>query len=488
MKEATGNIQTIRSVGVDVGTTTSQLVVSRLTIENTSPGSMVPRMEITGKEVVHQSGIYFTPLLGREQIDASSLSEIIAMEYGRAGIKPEDVDTGAVIITGETAKKENAQAILAALSGMAGEFVVATAGAHLESVFAGRGSGAAGRSREKHRIVANVDVGGGTSNIGVFKEGATYETACLAVGGRLLELDDTGRKIKKIAEPMRPVLAAARLSLQEGDMIQLDDIRLIVTLMAGAVADVLVGKEPQPELRSLLTTGILHHAEQIEDFMISGGVAEYFYSDFLPVAAAEIARYGDIGPALGWGLRQVMLERGFRMEKPLETIRATVIGAGTQSVNLSGSTIEVEPSVLPMKSIPVYTPFYDGLPCQANEMALKVQKIVQRAEEDGQTGTLAISVQGKIDDSFAGIGILADGLIAGMENYLASGRSMVVVLEADCGKILGQSLIFRRRQGLNLVCVDQLVAGEGDFIDIGSPLMGGRVVPVVIKTLAFTGG
>lgn len=164
-------VQTIINVGIDIGTTTTQLAISRLTIENTAPASSLPRMEITKREVLCRSGIHFTPLKDRETIDAAAVYGIVEREYRAAGLTAARIDTGAVIITGETAKKENARDILDALAGMAGDFVVATAGPHLESILAGKGSGAAAYSGENHRVTANIDVGGGTSNIAVFREG-----------------------------------------------------------------------------------------------------------------------------------------------------------------------------------------------------------------------------------------------------------------------------------------------------------------------------
>ncbi len=122
----------ILSVGIDIGTTTTQLVFSRLTLENTASLVTVPRIEIIAKEVVFRSTIHFTPLKSQHEIDEQRVRELIEREYQSAGITPEQVQTGAIIITGEAARKQNAESVLRALSGLAGEFVVATAGRTLE--------------------------------------------------------------------------------------------------------------------------------------------------------------------------------------------------------------------------------------------------------------------------------------------------------------------------------------------------------------------
>jgi ethanolamine utilization protein EutA len=131
------------SVGVDVGTTTTQIIFSRLNLQDVSRVGQIPRINITDRKVIYQSPIVFTPLIDAETIDAERLNQIVRSEYVNAGVDPGQVETGAVIITGETAKKKNADEILRALSGLAGEFVVSVAGPNVESLIAGKGAGAA---------------------------------------------------------------------------------------------------------------------------------------------------------------------------------------------------------------------------------------------------------------------------------------------------------------------------------------------------------
>ena len=172
----------ILSAGIDIGTSTTQVIFSRFTIENTSGEYMVPRIEITNKEVVYESKIYTTPLIDERTIDEDAVHNIIVSEYAAAGLRAEDIDTGAVIITGETARKENARTVLNFMSGMAGDFVVATAGNDLEGVIAGRGAGTSAMSIKQHVVTANCDIGGGTSNIAVFKENRPVDTGCFDIG------------------------------------------------------------------------------------------------------------------------------------------------------------------------------------------------------------------------------------------------------------------------------------------------------------------
>ena len=483
MPESTN--QQITSVGIDIGTTTTQLVISRLTIENTASGTLVPRVEITDKEVIHRSQIYFTPLLDRDLINAVAVSKIVESEYQAAGLTPEMIDTGAVIITGETAKKENAKAIIDALAGFAGDFVVATAGANLEAIFAGKGSGAALFSAQRHQVVVNIDVGGGTSNYATFQEGKAVDSSCLNVGGHLIEFERQGDRITYISEPTRIALQATGQRLQVGERVTLPQFRPLVKAMAECVVEVLKTSIHAGLTKELLMTPPLQLEHPIRKVMISGGVADYVYASNGPATMAEVTAFGDFGPLLGWELKVSLETAGFVLEKPNETVRATVIGTGTQSVNLSGSTIHLQENTLPLRNVMVISPFTVGIPDTPISIAEVVKNEILRLQVDHSEGVIALAMKGPRTMSFTDINGLAQGLLWGLEDYLCTDKPLILVIEADCGKVLGQCINALANRHLELVCIDQLEVENCDYIDIGKPLMGGRVVPVVLKTLVF---
>lgn len=269
--------ETICSVGIDIGTSTTQLVFSRLTMENRSAGSMIPRIEIVGKEIVYRSPIYFTPLCEEDRIDAGRLKEILKKEYAQAEIRSEDVKTGAVIITGETARMENAEEVLRAVSDMAGDFVVSTAGPDLESVLSAKGAGTDRLSRETGMVTANLDIGGGTSNIAVFERGELSGCACLDIGGRLIRIKDS--RIESISPRLMKLLEHYRMNIRVGEMADIPELKRLCTILASQLAQALHKEALSPMHEKLYTNNgsMLPQKPAVEVVTYSGGVGACIY-------------------------------------------------------------------------------------------------------------------------------------------------------------------------------------------------------------------
>ncbi len=473
----------ILSTGIDIGTSTTQLVLSKLIVKNVAPGALVPRMEITDKEVLYRSDIHMTPLKGQELVDAGRLFQLLEDEFTKAGVQPENIDTGAVIITGETAKKENARIISNKVANFAGEFVVATAGGKLESIIAGKGSGAADLSRLNHCTVVNIDIGGGTSNYGVFRNGDAIDSSCLNVGGRLLQIEKGTDRISYVSEPMEKILSHLGLSLSAGMLVRGEQLTMIADHMCEVILDCLNTSRPGGLTKELLMAPSLRLDYPVDQVMISGGVADYVYGS-TKVGGTEITRYGDIGPLLGNRLFHYISKSQFQLVEPTETIRATVIGAGSRTMDVSGSTILVDEAKLPFKNVPVAIVNLDSSTTETIELQGVVSRAVSNYFEEEHQEFLAIGLRNIRDLSFRAIQALAAAIVNGAKRLLEAGKPLVLVIEPDIGKVLGQCL---KATGVRngVVCIDQITVKEGDYIDIGRPIASGTVVPVVIKSLIF---
>lgn len=471
----------ILSVGIDIGTSTTQLVFSRITMEDQGSYFSVPRVSIVDKEILYRSQVYLTPLLSPVLVDGAGVARIAQEEYRRAGFTPADVDTGAVIITGESARKENAAAVLEQLSDLAGEFVVSTAGPDLESVIAGKGSGAWAESRREHCVTANLDVGGGTTNIVIFSDGEVVSKGCLDIGGRLIRLDGDGT-IRYLSPAAAQAAAAAGVALAAGRRASVEELSRVTDRMA-LLLDEAMGLAPQePLLRALQTPGSswLEPVPPRRVFF-SGGVANYIGGE----EETELFPFGDIGVLLGRSIARSGLCRRLSAGRGQETIRATVVGAGMFTTTISGSTITYTAGRFPLKNVPVLRlTEAEQERCQSGDAEYLARRVRWLLEQSGAR-SLVLSLPGRGDPSYEELRTLAETLSAGLDRALPEGAPVLAAVEQDVAKALG-ILMDRALEGRrDIVCIDSVRMEQGDYVDLGRPLCGGLVIPVVVKTLLF---
>ncbi len=468
------------SVGIDLGTSTSQLIFSRLRIENMASSYTIPRMAITKKDVWYKSDIYFTPLENETTIDFAGVRRIVEQEYARAGVRKEEIDTGAVIITGETARKENAREVAETLSGFAGDFVVATAGPDLESVISGKGAGTDVYSKEHHVTAVNLDIGGGTTNLALFSQGDTMDTGCLDIGGRLIRLERDSHRITYIAPKLLRVIAAEEIGLAVGRVIEEGELKKLLSIMTEALEQSVGLRQDCRYYEMLITNHGLKMRQKITCISFSGGVAAILYHpDDYPDAYA----FGDIGVLLAGAIQQSLLFQKLKVIESAETIRATVVGAGSHTTEISGSTIDYANAEFPIKNLPVLklTPQEEQRGCIAQAIRTKLSWF----SVEGKLTPLAVAMEGEKNPSFPRIMEYAEELLGGLSPMLEAGLIAIVVVQHDMAKVLGQTMRQRMGGHTAIICIDGIHLSEGDYIDIGRPAAGGSVLPVVVKTLVF---
>lgn len=478
----------ILSVGIDVGTSTTQVVFSKLQMDNAGGYFSVPRVAIVDKEVVYKSEIYMTPLKTDVLIDTEALRDIVAAEFRKAGYRPEDTDSGAVIITGESARKENSDAVLKSLSDFAGDFVVSAAGPDMESLIAGKGSGAWQYSMDHHCRVANLDIGGGTTNVVLFEDGEPLARGCLDIGGRLIRMNPQGI-ITKVSPAAAVMAQAAGVSVSVGD--RCDELKLtaVTRQMAAALnaylgvgTDTSAGGKADTILRQIKTPGSsdFPRPEKVQAVFFSGGVADLIYHE-----SADTWAYGDIGVLLGRAIRESRLFTDFQKMEPGETIRATVVGAGTYTTTISGSTITYSDDIFPLKNIPVIK-LDEELQeaCFAGEtepVIRRIQWVLGQNDEEH----FILAMPGKRNPGYMEMKRAAASIRQIMDRVQPPGEPILLVIESDIAKAMGQMIRQQPDLKRQVVAIDSIHVEDGEYVDMGKPMMNGMVIPVVVKTLIF---
>jgi ethanolamine utilization protein EutA len=472
---------TLTSVGIDVGTATSQIIFSRLVLRRLSR-ELSSRFVVTERKTLYLSPVHFTPYAGgRERIDDQALGRLVDSAYQETGITAEQVDTGAIILTGEAIRRDNARAIADLFSAQRGNFVCASAGHNFEALLSAHGSGAVALSAERQCRVLNIDIGGGTTKLAVAERGRVLSTAAFHVGGRLLAIDDAGAI--SVLEPGGQFLARqVGLQWQIGDRVTAAQIERLADHMARAVLTLARDEKPGPELERLWLTPALRGAKSYDAIVFSGGVGEYVYGK-------EVNSFGDLGAPLGKALQGLINSGAFAwpVAPARECIRATVMGAAQHTIQVSGNTIyRSNEELLPRKNLQALRPPID---LSDNLDPSAVAQVIENHFQafDLKEGDAEVALVFRWDGSPAASRIAAfcRGLMEGLPATVRNRRPIYLVFDHDLAGLVGTVLKNDFQLENDVLAIDGVTLHDFDFIDLGKALEPSGTVPVTIKSLVF---
>jgi ethanolamine utilization protein EutA len=452
---------------------------SRLVLEPRGPVAPSSYV-VVEREVTYASSIIFTPYADPTTIDTVALASFIQGAYRDAGMTPDDVQTGATIVTGEAATKNNAAAISALFAVEAGKFVCATAGPNLEAAMAAYGSGAVVRSRRRQgvdRTVMNVDIGGGTAKFAVCHNGRVVETAAVNAGARLVALDDEGR-VTRIEPAAKIVAESLGVPLVLGQRLSEVSQTKIADALAERIAQVAARGALDVLTERLLITSPLSYKGQIDAVGFSGGVSEYIYG-------SETRSFGDLGIALGRAVKERVDRLRIPVESTDEHIRATVIGAALHTVQVTGNTVLIsKPSLLPRRNLRVVAPIQPE-PMTVDNVRTAIHQAMRRVDISDGEDACALSFQWVFDPSYDVLKTMALGIAAALPRTIARRWPIIVVFDVDIGGAMGSLLEKEVIPGHDLISLDELHLGDLDYVDFGTEIENTHVIPVVVKSLVF---
>ena len=473
---------TLVSVGIDIGSSGTQVIFSRIKLRRYGE-DLTSRYYVVSRETLYQSPVALTPYQSEERIDDAALGKIIDDAYAGAGLHPDDIDTGAVILTGEALRRENAQGIARILSEQGGEFVCATAGHHMESLLAAFGSGASRVSHDEDKRVLNIDIGGGTTKLALVEKGQVTATAAVHIGGRLQVVDDA-HKITRLDPAGKFHAKQAGFAWSKGDTVGPHDLDKVAAGMADTLVKALTERPMSHTVEHLYLTDAIPDFGHLDGIMFSGGVGEYVYG-------RETRDFGDMGRRLGAAIRE-RVDSGalpWRLLPAGECIRATALGASEYSVQLSGNTsyISKPGELLPRRNLQVLQP---NFVCEDVIDPAKLTKAIQAHFTsfdliEGE-GEVALALRWLGLPSYERIAAFAEGIRHGLTNTIARKLPIYIMLDGDIAQTLGAILREELLVESEILAIDGVMLRDFDYIDLGRIRMPSYTVPVTIKSLVFS--
>lgn len=470
----------LTSVGIDIGSSTSHLMFSKLVMRRRSK-EMSSEFEVVHREVLYRSPILLTPYSDADTIDTDTLASFVKRSYEEAEIEPAEVDTGAVICTGEAVRKHNSEAIIRVLAEQGGNFVCATAGPNLEAILGAHGSGAVARSHH-NGIGLNVDIGGGTAKLAVVDAGSVAETMAINVGARLIAWDGDSRVVRTEAAG-RAVARACGCEIAVGDIISDEQKQAIAEKLADILYEALQRKPLSPLAADMVISGPLKYTGPINEISFSGGVSEYIYE-------SDTQDYGDLGPLLGAAVRRRVPLLHVPLAGSIEHIRATVIGASQYTIQVSSSTVFVSrDGLLPKLDLQVVPALLPADPAELTAAVVKdaITHGFERLDITPQdiSHPVAVALLGQVIPNRASIQALCNGITQALKSV--SDQPWIIVLSADVAGLVGSMLKEEQKVAQDVIVVDGIKVGEFNFIDLGQIIESVEAIPVVVKSLVFEG-
>ncbi|RLM59772.1 reactivating factor for ethanolamine ammonia lyase [Halobellus sp. Atlit-31R] len=479
-----GSPEVVHSIGIDIGTTTTQIVVSDLTLRVPSYDGAA-KVEIVDRELVYRSQIHETPYDRGTRIRTAAVIELIDDTIEQAGFQPNEIDTGAVIATGEAARTKNAEPLLDRLAARSGQFVVAAAGASLEAILAGRGAGAGARSERQKSTVVSVDIGGGTTNIAVFEGGTVRQTRCIDIGGRDVRFDADGA-ITSVADSVGSYVESSGPSLVVGEKRPTAAYRSLANWMAARVFDSVDGPPFDEETEALAIGTLPTTGVDVDEVIFTGGVGRLVGIDAERGAnVSDPFEFDDFGVFLSTAIRNHDRFQTLPIHRSGTDIRATVLGVGTQSMSFSGRTIAPDNDLLPTRNLPVVS--VSGLDAgdTASDIEQRTAAAIRGARDDrGRFDEFSLYAPSIGELTYERVGLVAEGMAAAYDGLFDERVPFILLTKQNCAKVFGQTFETVAGSRPAMVLDEIEITGER-YIDLGTPIAEGTAVPATVKTLIF---
>jgi len=466
-------VKNVRLIGLDFGTTTSSCVVAS---GNLADNAVTGRRELTGIREEYRSEIVLTPYAEKGKgLDVGRLEQDIDAWLAAGGVRPDQVFGGGALLTGLAAQQPNSGALVELVRMRLKDSLIASAADPcLESWLAFQAS--AGRLSRSYpeRWIVNLDIGGGTTNIALGRNGEVARTGSLFVGARHIQLVPGTYRVVKLSRYAQSLFDHLGIAAGPGDCLNRAQIDAILDFSVRLLESAVAGKksvfaEPVARLHEQVAFDL---PDDVQDpiVTVSGGVGELVYAAVQGKELPATTYFGDLGIDLARRLATVpRWEEDFRTFVPACAGRATVYGLLLHTTQISGSTLFLPaPESLPLRDLPI-------LGCLTpNSTDREMCDILQLVCRSPGGGAVRI-VLGEAGAS--AVGKLGQRIAEALQRVgFPSGTPLVLLVQENVGKALGQYVSQWGALPISLVVLDEIEVRDARFVQVGRA--SNQVVPV----------
>ena len=462
-------------LGLDFGSTTSSALIASAKVARSSATG---HMQLDDVQVIYKSEPVFTPFV-KQNIDTEKVAKLITSWLNESDVSIKDIFSGGSMITGLAAQADNAAALSKLILEMVGESVIATADDPcLESWLAFKGScGALSRYHADTPII-NFDIGGGTTNVALGNialgvNGDALQTGCYFIGARHFQFVAGGYQLTALSSYGAALLKSLNIKKQIGAFLNAAEVASIMGFYVSALKAIALGDKPffnSPIAQKHMQVAIEIKPKTKANIAFSGGVGELLYKISAGETLPTTTFYGDFGIDFALAIsRSALLSADLKTCIPEHKGRATVVGLTLHSTAISGNTIYLpKPDCLPLRDLPIIAKLAADAPMEQwqNAFTLTAKRpagaciqITACNKTLEQVRTLAIQIKHALQAS-----------------KYAPSQPIVILLEANIGKALGNYISNWGQLDYNLIVIDEVALRDAHFVHIGRIQQG--MIPV----------
>ena len=474
MQNQTKQNERVILLGLDFGSTTSSaLIASAKVASNSATG----RMQLDDVQVIYKSAPVFTPFINqnnKQNIDTKKVAQSITNWLDVSGVKVAEIFSGGSMITGLAAQTDNAAALSKLIIEMIGESVIATAeDPCLESWLAFMGSCSTLSRFHAGVPIVNLDIGGGTTNIALGINGDVQATGCYFIGARHFQFVPGGYQIMAISRYGAALLESLNINRHLGETLNANECEKIIAFYIKALEAIIIGDT------TFFNSAIAKKHTQVlislnqntkPTITFSGGVAELLYKISAGETLPTTTFYGDFGIDLALAIsRSALLSADLKTCVPEHKGRATVVGLTLHSTEISGNTVYLpNPDCLPLRDLPIIAKL------AADSSIEQWQSAFALAAKRQSGACMQITAcNNSLEQVRAIVAQIKDALHT---NQYAPCQPIVILVEANIGKALGNYISNWGQLDYNLMVIDEVALRDAHFVHIGRVQQG--MIPV----------
>ena len=457
-------------VGLDIGTTTSSAVVASSQLTR---NAVTGRSELTSIHEIYRSETVLTPLHG-DLLDETALAGYLDEWLAAGRVDPQQVFGGGALVTGLAAQRANAPAVVRTVRRRLENALIATANdPNLESWLAFMGSCAALSRSHPEIPIVNLDIGGGTTNLALGMAGSVLRTGCLRIGARHIQVNPGSYRIRSISRYAQELLAALRIDKGPGDCLVDAEVDAVIQYYISLLTSTVNG---HPDLSGSPLTS-LHEVSRFSmprdmgnvAITVSGGVGALIYAHLNGAPWPSRTHYGDLGIDLAKRLLTIPWAKSLRTFAPKSAGRATVYGLLRHNTEVSGKTLFLpNPDCLPLSDVPIL-----GV-ITGHSTTDDITNLASLAKQSHVGGCLRIDLSASDGDSVRAVAKRFSKVLDSID--YSCQRPLILLVNENVGKVLGNYITGWGTQPLNLVVIDEVTSRNAEYVQIGK--IREQVVPV----------